>query len=152
MTDAHDEKETLAVDVCISAHADRKLTALFHRTRAEYLIDHPECWICGATEKDTGEPNQLHHRHIERCFAEEDIDWLKVAEDVPEFDWKTFDAADPYSFVDNCHFNGVTLCRLHHTERDSGAHMLPYNLWIMQRYLKDGTRFSPNEVIRHDID
>ena len=149
-TPAHEEKETLLVDVEIGAHKERAATALFERTRKEYMdkVGH-RCWICGADEKAAGEPLQLHHRVIERCFAEEDIDWAKVREDVPDFPWATFDPKDPYAFVDNCHYNGVVLCRKHHTERDSGTHMLPFNLWVMQRYLKNGTRFSPTETITH---
>jgi hypothetical protein len=91
----------------------------------------------------------VHHKHIERCFAEEDIDWDSVKLDVPEFDWSTFDKSNPYTFVDNCNYNGMCLCRAHHTERNSGIHMMPYSLWIMQKYFKSGTRFSPTEVIVH---
>ena len=151
-TQEHEEKETLAIDVVVGEHKARTATPLFKRTRQEYMdkVGH-RCWICGADEKESGEPLQLHHRVIERCFAEEDIDWGKVAEDVPDFQWDTFNPKDPYTFVDNCHYNGVVLCRKHHTERDSGTHMLPFNLWVMQRYLKNGTRFSPTEVIEHYV-
>ncbi len=149
ITAEHEEKETLAVDVIIEEHAERGApTALFKRTRLEFMAKHGgKCWICGATEADKGEANQLHHRFIERCFSEEDIDWAKVKEDVPDFDWEHFDPKDPYSFVDNCNFNGLILCREHHTERGSGTHMMPNSLWVMQRYLKDKTRFSPTETI-----
>lgn len=150
MTDSHEEKETLQVDVFIEEHKDRTSTPLFEKTRKEFIEKTGGvCWICGINEKDNGEPLQVHHRHIERCFAEEEIDWDKVKEDVPEFDWNSFDPKDPYSFVDNCHYNGRVLCRTHHTKKYSGAHTIPYSLWVMQRYLKDGTRFSPTEVIKH---
>lgn len=149
--EVHEEKETLSVDVEIPGHAPRgAATPLFERTRKEYMDKMGgRCWICGADEAESGEPLQLHHKIIERCFAEDDIDWDKVKEDVPDFPWATFDTSDPYSFVDNCNYNGIVLCRKHHTEKDSGVHMLPNSLWVMQRYLKDKARFSPTEVIVH---
>ena len=151
VTETHEEKLTLSVDVEIGAHAERgAATPLFERTRKEYMDKMGgRCWICGADEAEAGEPLQLHHKHIERCYAEEDIDWAKVKEDAPDFPWGTFDPADPYSFVDDCNYNGLILCRKHHTERDSGTHMLPNSLWVMQRYLKNKARFSPTEVIEH---
>ena len=149
--EAHEEKETLSVEVEIPGHAPRgAATPLFERTRKEYMDKMGgRCWICGSDEAEAGEPLQLHHKIIERCFAEDDIDWGKVKEDAPDFPWDTFDPSDPYSFVDNCNYNGIVLCRKHHTEKDSGVHMLPYSLWVMQRYLKDKTRFSPGEIIIH---
>jgi len=46
---------------------------------------------------------------------------------------------------------GILLCKKHHTGKDEGIHNLPFGLWELQRYLKDGVKFSPIEVIHHQV-
>lgn len=109
-----------------------------------------KCFICGLTEKELGQPLQSHHFGIERCYAEtEGLDWDLVARDFPCFDWATFDPKKPYDFVDDMTAQGLPLCEAHHIGKDSGIHFLPFSLWLMQRYLPNGYRFSPEEIIRH---
>lgn len=149
MTKAHEEKEVIQVDVFGPEHADRTDTPLFESTRKALLAKHDRCFICGRTAEEAGHPLEAHHLGIERQYAEAPIDWAKVKQDYPNFDWSTFDESKPYAFVDNMEAQGMVLCKPHHTGKFTGVHYLPYSLWIMQRYLKDGYQFSPNEVIHH---
>jgi hypothetical protein len=161
MTDAHEEKETLSVDVDIPQHDDRVTTALFRKTK-RFLMgtggplgfnikrEPGRCWICGKTEQELGQPLEAHHFGVERAYFDAKIRWNVVQQDFPLFDWKNFNPVNPASFVDNMAAQGVLLCKEHHTGKDTGIHTLPFSLWIMQRYLADGTRFNPTEVISHD--
>lgn len=151
-TASHDEKETLAVDIIIPLHAARVTTPLFRKSRAQLIINvGGRCYICQRTAKEAG-PLEAHHFPIERCMAEM-IDWSEgslMQRDYPDFDWASFDPADPYKFVDDMTVNGLLLCKDHHTHGDSGIHTLPHPLWIAQRYGQEGYQFSPSEVIHHD--
>ncbi|MDR3480645.1 MAG: hypothetical protein P4L91_08005 [Burkholderiaceae bacterium] len=150
---AHEEKETLSVDVFGPAHADRTTTTIFVHSKAKLEErEHGRCWICGCTAEEAGHPLEAHHLGIERQFAEAAIEWGKVKADFPNFDWANFDQTKPYTFVDNMLAQGTLLCKPHHTGKFTGIHSLPYSLWIMQRYLTDGVQFSPNEVIHHDTE
>ncbi len=153
----HLERKTLSVAVYVPEHAGRVETALFRRTREELLkrgsralfaSEPGQCFICAKTEKDLGAPLQAHHFGIERCFAEaKGLDWDKVKADFPNFAWSTFDPKDPYAFVDDMAAQGLLLCEEHHIGADTGIHTTTFPLWLMQRYLKVGYRYSPTEVI-----
>lgn len=160
MTD-HEQKETLSVDVIIPDHPKRTTTALFTKTKR--LLMHAatalgfnvkreaaRCWICNKTAAEVGKPLEAHHFGIERAYIDANIRWNVVQQDFPIFDWKNFDPAKPEEFIDNMSAQGILLCKEHHTGKGTGVHDLPFSLWIMQRYLADGTRFSPTEVISHD--
>lgn len=160
MTDSHDEKETLKVDVCIPQHEDRVTTALFCHTRDALIArEGGRCWVCGRTGDEAGKPLEAHHHPIERSMAEM-IDWPAFAADCkagawgkyPQgFDWDAFLAkGDIYAFADDMTVNGLLLCRDHHTVGDSGIHTLPYPLFVAQKYGKDGYQFSPTEVLHHE--
>lgn len=160
MTDEHEEKETLKVDVVIPAHDARVTTALFRKTK-QFLMkvgglmgftlrrEPGRCWICGKTEAELGAPLEAHHFGIERAYLGAHLRWDVIAQDFPIFDWKNFNPANPTDFVDNMAAQGLLLCKAHHTGTDTGIHCLPFSLWVMQRYLADGTRFNPTEVIDH---
>lgn len=145
---SHEEKETLAVDVLLPGHEPRTATPLFERTRKALIARDGGCWICGRTEAEAG-PLEAHHFGVERSYAEAPIDWNKVKADFPHFDWATFDPKSPYAFVDDMMAQGLLLCAEHHRGRDAGVHALPWPLFVMQRYLKDGYKFSDLEVIHH---
>lgn len=161
MTDAHEEKETLSVDVDIPEHDKRVTTTVFRKTKRFLMkvggalgfnIKRPpgRCWICGKTEVELGEPLEAHHFGVERAYIDADLRWDIIAKDFPIFDWTTFDPKRPETFVDDMSAQGVLLCKAHHTGKDTGIHELPFSLWVMQRYLADGSRFNPSEVIKHD--
>jgi hypothetical protein len=184
VTEQHEQKETLAVDVFIPGHEPRVTTPLFHRTRAT-LIERSRgrCYISGMTAAELGQPLEAHHFPLERCFATA-IDWQRFSDDCKAGEWgpyaQAFDWAgffegatietvaipakdgmpahaetflipvDPYRFVDDMTVNGLLLGKRYHTGKDSGIHMLSHPVWLAQKYLKDGTQFSPTEIIEHD--
>jgi hypothetical protein len=160
MIKEHEDKDTLVIDVDIPLHDDRKTTVLFIKTKKMlikiasilgFTIKRPagRCWICQRTAEEAG-PLEAHHLGIERCYIGANIKWDLVREDWPIFDWKNFDPSNPVQFIDNMSAQGILLCKEHHTGIDTGIHRLPFSIWIMQRYLADGTRFNPNEIIHHE--
>ena len=160
VTEIHENRETLVVEVNIPGHEPRVATPLFHHTR-ERLIEREggRCWVCGRTAEEAGAPLEAHHHPIERSLANM-IDWDRFAADcragvwgeaAQRFDWDHFDPADPYTFVDDMTVNGELLCKAHHTGRDEGKHDLPFPLWIAQRYGREGYRFSDIEIIHHEV-
>lgn len=161
VTETHEERETLAVDVLLPGHDPRVTTPLFTHTRAALIErERGRCFVCGGTEQDSGHPLEAHHHPIERSTANM-IDWPRLAEDcragvwgpiAQSFDWDGFLAAqpfDPYRFVDDMTVNGMLVCRNHHTAKNTGIHTLPFPLWVAQKYAKDGYKFSDIETIHH---
>lgn len=166
MTDAHDEKETLKVDVCIPQHDDRVTTPLFSHSRDALIArEGDRCWVCQRTPAESGHPNEGHHHPIERSMAEL-IDWTLFSADAKKgiwganaqaFDWDAFFEMgaqhdgdqlglpatvlvpkDIYAYVDDMRVNGMLLCKDHHTVGDSGIHTMPFPLFIAQKYGRDG--------------
>lgn len=162
VTQIHEQKEALSVDVLLPGHAPRKATALFERTRKELIArEGGRCFVSNMTAEELGAPLEAHHHPIERCFAEI-INWTRFAADcraghwgpyTQAFDWDSFLAAvpfDPYTFVDDMTVNGLLLGKQFHTVKDAGIHTLPFPIFIVQKYAIDGWQFTPNEVIHHD--
>ena len=152
VTETHEEKETLAVDVFLPGHDPRTTTPLFAHTRKQ-LIEREggRCYVCGRTTDEAG-PLEAHHHPVERSFAEM-IDWSEgslIRRDFPDFDWASFDPANPYAFVDDMTVNGLLLCKAHHIGKDEGIHAMPFPIWLAQRYGKDGYKFTDSEIIHHD--
>lgn len=151
VTQTHEEKETLAVDVLVPGHEARTTTPLFTHSRDELISKGGKCFICGCTAAEVG-PLEAHHHPIERCLAEM-IDWgpdAQIRKDFPAFDWASFDPANPYTFVDDMRVNGLLLCKAHHIGKDEGIHALPFPLWIAQKYGREGYQFSAVEVLHHE--
>jgi hypothetical protein len=156
ITQAHEEKETLSVEVNIPSHEERKTTALFERTRKELIARDERCFICNATAEESGHPLEAHHHPIERSLAEM-IDWDRFKADalagvwgekIRAFDWASF--TDWTQFVDDMTVNGMLLCKVHHIGKDEGLHTMPFPLWIAQKYAKEGYVFSDVEIIHHN--
>lgn len=166
VNDIHEEKETLVVDVNIPGHEERTTTALFTRTK-KLLIEREggRCFISGMTAEEAGAPLEAHHHPIERSMANM-IDWPSFAADckaghwgaaAQAFDWDRFfegskdgQPVDPYLFVDDMTVNGMLLAKKFHTAKGEGIHMLPFPLWIAQKYGREGYQFSPTEIIHHE--
>jgi hypothetical protein len=149
VTEIHEEKETLQVDIELPGHEARgSASALFERTRSLLLARDKVCWVCGI-EGTKEAPLEAHHSGIERSFATAAIDWITVRKDFPDFNWDEFDTSDPLSFVDNMVAQGLLLCAEHHRGKNAGIHYLPWPLFVIQRYLKSGYKFSDTEVIEH---
>ena len=153
VTEVHEEKNTLSVDVFIPGHEARGAgTPLFERTRKHLLErDGGRCWVCNCTAEESGRPIEAHHYPIDRSFAEM-IDWSpgsQIRKDFPGFGWGSFDESNPYTFVDDMNVNGRLLCKAHHIGKDEGVHTLPEPVWLAQRYGREGYKFSEVEVIHH---
>lgn len=159
VTQIHEEKETLVVDVNIPGHEARTTTALFTHSK-KLLIEREggHCFICGRTAETSGHPLEAHHHPVERSLSNM-IDWDLFraeceagmwGEHAQGFDWSKFDPAAPYTFVDDMTVNGLLLCKAHHTGKDEGIHDMPYPLWIAQKYGQEGYQFSSVEVIHHE--
>ena len=56
---------------------------------------------------------------------------------------------DPYLFIDDMRVNGMLLCKEHHVHDDAGMHMMPFPLWIAQKYAVEGYQFSKSGQINH---
>ena len=99
VTDTHEEKETLSVDVLLPGHEARTTTPLFlHSKKALIAREGGRCFICNATAEESGHPLEAHHHPIERSLANL-IDWDRVAaqakggefgERAAAFDWVGF--------------------------------------------------------------
>lgn len=151
VTQDHEQKETLVVDVIVPGHAPRAATPLFEHTRLQLIArEGGRCWVCGRTAEQAGQPLEAHHVGIERSFATAPIDWEVVKEDFPNFAWDTFDESKPLDFVDNMQAQGMLLCKEHHTHPETGIHTLPWPLFVLQRYLKAGYKFNDVETIVHE--
>jgi hypothetical protein len=158
VTETHEEKLTLLVDVLLPGHDERVTTPLFVRSReALEAREGGRCWMCGCTAAEAG-PLEAHHHPIERSLANM-VDWVAFALDAKTgrygphaaaFDWLGFDPADPYTFVDDMTVNGLLLCKAHHTGKDSGIHYLPYPLWLAQAYGREGYQFTAVEKLHHE--
>lgn len=154
VTEIHEEKETLSVDVLLPGHEARVTTPLFrHSRQALEQREGGRCFVCGCTADKVG-PLEAHHHPIERSFAEM-IDWgpsSRMRRDFPLFDWAAFDAAgsDPYLFVDDMRVNGLLLCKAHHIGKDEGIHALPFPIWMAQRYGREGYKFSAAETLHYE--
>lgn len=136
----HEQRLTLSVDIFVPDHPDRTTTPIFAATRRKLIEHNPDacCYICGTTEG-----LELHHR-IEWCDSNA-VDFKKVAELVPEFDWSKFDQDHPETFIDSEYNANVIVCKKHHIGKDHGIHTLPIGLWILQKVKKDDFVFSPDE-------
>jgi hypothetical protein len=161
VTEIHEEKETLQVDIELPGHEARgSASALFERTKKE-LIERVggRCYICNGTAEEIGSPLEAHHHPVERSMAT-GWDWPKFQKDceaglwgpyAAKFDWSTFNPKeDPYKFVDDMSCNGQLLCAKHHRGKDEGKHDLPYPIWIWQKYALEGYVMSSVETI-HDF-
>lgn len=160
MTEAHQEKETLQVEVNVPEHEDRVTTALFIRTRKALIERDKCCYVSGMTEEECkaqGGSLEAHHHPIERCLAHL-VDWPGFITEAkagkwglgPQaFDWDAFDPKNPYTFVDDMLHNGMLLAKRFHTGKDEGIHCMPYPLWIAQKYAVEGYKFSDVEVVHH---
>ena len=162
ITAAHDEVETLRVDVNIPEHEKREGASSLFRHSRDDLIEREggRCWVCGMTAEETGHPLEAHHSPLERSFAEM-IDFKRLSVDckaglwgpyAAAFDWDSFlSQPDIYLFVDDMRVNGLLLCKNHHTVGNEGIHTLPAPIFLAQRYGKEGYKFTDKEIIHHDI-
>lgn len=142
----HEQKRTLSIDVFIPDHADRTNTPIFEATRRKLIMHNPNARCAVANGHcDHEHPLELHHRHVEWCDSL-GVDWERVKQLVPEFDWSTFDPAHPETFIDSEWNANLVLCKKHHTGVGHGIHCLDGPTWQMQMLQRPDFIFSPDEV------
>ena len=126
----HEFKESFELDCWYPDHAKRVESPLFERTK-HHLIDvqNVPCWLCGSLEH-----REVHHFILEWAYADA-VDFEKVKADYPTFDWASF--KEPTDFIDSA-FNMRVLCEVCHRGKGRGIHCLPFPVWVVKRYLKDG--------------
>lgn len=141
----HLQRQTLTIEVFAPQHEDRSASTVFRKARDKLIKNNPDakCFIDNEW-CDHEHPLELHHQHVEWCDSNA-VDWEKVKLDVPDFPWHTFDQSQPETFIDSEWNANLVLCKLHHVGKDHGIHMLPYTLWVLQRYKKKDFVFSPDE-------
>lgn len=89
VTNDHELKETLVIDINVPGHEARVTTALFSRTR-KVLIEREggRCWVSGMTAEEAGHPLEAHHHPVERSMANM-WDWERFAVDCKAGRWGT---------------------------------------------------------------
>jgi len=134
----HEVKSTDSWDEYYPDHVQRTESSLFRKTKHHlvHVLDTP-CYICG-----TKENRESHHKFIEWAFANA-VDWDKVKEDHPDFDWSTFKSAE--DFVDS-EYNALILCSKHHRAPNHGVHHMPYPNWLIQKYVRDDFILTPDQI------
>jgi hypothetical protein len=133
----HELKEMIEVDVFYPDHPPRKESNLFSQTKHQLIkVEDVPCWVCGTKDK-----REVHHFHAEWADSLA-IDWDKMKELHPDFDWAGF--VTPSDFIDS-RYNMMVLCEKHHRAKGHGIHLIPYPVWIMQKIQQEGFVFSPDE-------
>lgn len=139
---------TLTIDINVPGRSVERADPLFTRTRKQLIARDRGCFVCGSTKK-----LEAHHHPIEWSMAPM-TDWgpqALIRKDYPQFDWENFDERNPYTFVNNMLFNGLLLCKAHHTGRNEGIHNTSHPYWVIQRYGLEGYVLSDIEIIRHQF-
>ncbi len=160
VTQNHEEKESIVVDVTLPGHDARVTTPLFSRTREELIArEGNRSWVTGKTEEEVGSPLEAHHFWIERCLATA-VDWKEFCEYISRFKpmvdrVSAFCEANPeltdiMSFVDDMLVNGMLIEKPLHTGQGTGIHYLPFPLWQFHLYGQEGFQFSKGDAIYHE--
>ena len=144
-TAAHTVHETVTIEYQYPEHAPRETDVhyhLFHEAVARIRrLGKWQCWISNA-DCDLTHPLEAHHSLCEFSLAP-DVDVERFAKLYPEFgvtDDETF-----LAFVEG-EGNLTVLCRRHHRQY-LGVHVLPYPVWLTQRFIKAGVSAPAREVI-----
>lgn len=127
---AHVQRVTLHITEHIPAHEDRAKSPYHHyfeaaRKRLKALGKY-QCWICG-TEQNL----EAHHTLVEESLKY-GVDVKRFEQLYPEFGICSDE--DFLKFVEG-ESNLTILCRTHHTGI-LGIHVLPYPLWVTQRFYR----------------
>lgn len=122
----HLVKYTIGFRVYYPNHEERTESHTFRATK-EHLVEELKmgCYVCG-THKNP----EVHHWYCEWAYANA-VDWEVMQKLHPDFDWENFESSE--DFIDSV-YNCVVLCRKHHRMKNHGIHMLPYPIWITQKF------------------
>lgn len=134
-TPAHEQVESLRVDVEYPEHVQRTCSPEFAANRRQLIqkLDTP-CFSCGSKEG-----REVHHFVTEWALSEI-ADWDKVFKLVHHFDIYGFAAQlgdKPITSPDDIR-NLVVVCVKCHRGAGMGIHLVPFPDWIGQVMAKDG--------------
>jgi hypothetical protein len=135
MTAAHDQRETIVVDVAYPDHAQRTESPEFAANKRTLVtrLDTP-CFSCGGKQN-----REVHHFIIE--WAEWDFaDPDKVLKAAHHFDIYGYAAQlgdKPIASPDDIR-NLVVICEGCHRGRGTGIHLVPFPNWISQVVARAG--------------
>jgi hypothetical protein len=136
-TAAHDQRETITIDVEYPEHAQRTESHEFGVNKRTLVtkLDTP-CFCCGSKDK-----REVHHMCIE--WAEwENADPAKVFRLVHQFDIYGYAAQlgdKPVESPDDIR-NLVVICASCHRGAGLGIHLVPFPNWVSQVAAKAGVR------------
>jgi hypothetical protein len=134
-TPAHEQTETLHIDVEYPAHPPRTESPEFSANKRQLVqkLKTP-CFSCGGMDK-----REVHHFLIE--WAEADwADWDKVLEKAHHFDIYGFAGQlgdKPMTTPDDIR-NLMVICATCHRGAGTGIHLVPFPNWISQVVAKKG--------------
>ena len=147
MSTTHEQKETIQIDWFIPDHEERTESAEFRKSRPLVIARDKGCVVCGSQET-----LEAHHFLFEWCEAN-GIDRDQLVNYVDTMHAFFANAKEALAqgktveqLVDSPE-NLITLCKEHHTGKDTGIHALPYPIWVMQWLAKEGYKFSPTEIV-----
>ena len=153
VTDNHEEKGTLTVDVIIPGHDPRVDTPEYRQSHIEAVKRDGGCLVCG--KADTLE---THHVFVERCMTnlvdrgslETMLNWIHNASAAAIAQLASLSSdADMMQFVDST-ANLLTLCHDHHLGKDEGIHMMDFPRWAAQWYGVEGYQYTADETLHHE--
>lgn len=160
VTQDHDEKETIVIDVTLPGHDARVTTPLFSRTRDELIKrEGNRSFVTGKTEEEVGSPLEAHHFFLERCLANA-VDWTEFCRYIADMT-TMFERANEFCkanpalddvmmFCDDMTVNGMLIEKKLHTGEGEGIHFLPFPLWQLWRYGKQGFVFDHGDAVYHE--
>lgn len=129
---AHYQKTTIHIQTCVPPHEARESDPhykFFNQARARLIkLGKMVCWV---NNHECAGDIELHHDKVEFSL-QRGIDIAKFEETYPEFGIKTDEEFLEYIEGEG---NLTPLCRLHHIGL-RGIHLLPYPLWLPQRFWK----------------
>jgi hypothetical protein len=122
-TPEHDDVTHIEFVAHYEEHAPRNESSSFRAIKKKMHDEKVPCYIGnGRCEGNI----EIHHNIIEWSAATE-VDWEKV---------KTETKAPFFSDPDT-RINMQALCEKHHRHKGFGIHLVPYPIWILQKYMKE---------------
>lgn len=124
----HSFKLHIDLEVEYPNHDPRTRSDVFAATVKHWKEQGACCWVCG-----TKDNIEIHHKYIEWADSLA-VDWDKVKQEHPAFDWSKF--KETKDFIDSI-YNTIPLCTLHHRGKAPfGIHFTPEPIWNIQKYAR----------------
>lgn len=136
----HEYHVSIDIDVFYPDHPPRTESSTFVATKKHWHASGAKCMVCGTDKKI-----EIHHKFIEWADSEA-VDWTKVRESHPTFDWSSF--KDSTDFIDSV-YNTEPLCELHHRgPAPYGKHFTPEPIWNIQKYARDDFKYTNSNTTK----